>query len=523
MRADFEIRLLRYVRRHTGEVLASVYLLAMVWVGLVPFDFGPETARPPGHGELFGLPIADLHLPDLLANIALYIPLGVLLRHALRKTGWGPLVSWTGAVFIGGVISYATEFSQLFSPSRVSAISDWLCNSAGTILGASLHGIVMGIVGAGRSAGSALARDWRDRLRRRPSAALAQLVTGVIILAALAPFDITFSPNRIRDSLHDTSLTPFARTARLSTALSPVAPGQQSSESAISRERWQLGLDYACTLAIYALLGVLLQRYLVVHCRMGPLTAAVWTIAAAGILAVSTALAQIFIISRSTDVTGVLFALSGAATGACASAPIVRAWRPGWTGTDNAPPTRRMLTTTLLACLCLYIAARELAPLHTNLAPASIHAQISAIEWLPMHMYQSTRLPIALDDLFSKAGRYFILAVGICLWRRYRRSPRVHQGITATAASVAIIVAAMESMQILIPARNPAVTDVLLAAFATAGGIIAFRIATVYLGLVAEDRADTSERVIFNVEFDPASPAPHERVPRRRRVQSRRK
>lgn len=66
---------------------------------------------------------------EFLANIALFIPFGMLLA-----IGWRRLKTWhLGA--LGLVTSGLIEFVQLFLPSRFSTISDLIANTAGAFVG----------------------------------------------------------------------------------------------------------------------------------------------------------------------------------------------------------------------------------------------------------------------------------------------------------------------------------------------------------------------------------------------------
>ncbi|MGV2982219.1 VanZ family protein [Microbacterium sp. AGC85] len=66
---------------------------------------------------------------EFLANIALFIPFGLLLAVA-----WSWLKTWHLAV-LGLVTSGVIEFVQLFLPSRFSTVSDLIANTAGAVVG----------------------------------------------------------------------------------------------------------------------------------------------------------------------------------------------------------------------------------------------------------------------------------------------------------------------------------------------------------------------------------------------------
>jgi len=73
---------------------------------------------------------------EFLANIALFIPFGLLLA-----LGWSRLKTWHLAV-LGLVTSGAIEFVQLFLPTRFSTVSDLVANTAGAVVGCLLVRVI---------------------------------------------------------------------------------------------------------------------------------------------------------------------------------------------------------------------------------------------------------------------------------------------------------------------------------------------------------------------------------------------
>jgi glycopeptide antibiotics resistance protein len=66
---------------------------------------------------------------EFVANIALFVPLGLLLRFAL------PRATWVGAALLGAGFSVAVEVLQVFGP-RISDPRDVVANSIGALAGA---------------------------------------------------------------------------------------------------------------------------------------------------------------------------------------------------------------------------------------------------------------------------------------------------------------------------------------------------------------------------------------------------
>jgi len=72
---------------------------------------------------------------DLLANILLYMPLGLTIALALDRSKFRTLIL---AGIGGAILSLAIELTQFFDAGRVSVMSDFDLNVAGTIAGAAL-------------------------------------------------------------------------------------------------------------------------------------------------------------------------------------------------------------------------------------------------------------------------------------------------------------------------------------------------------------------------------------------------
>ena len=66
-------------------------------------------------------------IPEALANIILFLPLGVALAFREFK--------FLSSVFFGAIISLSIEMAQFFIPGRNPSLEDVFCNSVGTVIG----------------------------------------------------------------------------------------------------------------------------------------------------------------------------------------------------------------------------------------------------------------------------------------------------------------------------------------------------------------------------------------------------
>lgn len=131
-------------------VLAVGYLgiVALITLGptLITSGLNPWRTRP-DLGDYDVLSLSTWLDPDtwsrgysteFLANILLFVPLGVLVRLALPRLGW------IGAVAFGGTVSITIEVLQVWTP-RISDPRDVVANSVGALIGALLAAIVVGV------------------------------------------------------------------------------------------------------------------------------------------------------------------------------------------------------------------------------------------------------------------------------------------------------------------------------------------------------------------------------------------
>lgn len=498
-------RLLRWIVNRPIELLTVLYVLVVLWGGLVPFHFGD--AQPHRPGFFLGLPLGPAHIPDIAGNVAVYLPVGLLVRMLLRRLRWGAVASLAGATMVGAGLSLLVETLQLYCAHRTSSAIDLGANTAGTLVGAALETLVSLWFDTSAHGLCETLEGWAERIRSRPVVLLAQAWAVVIALAALTPGDVVISVDRAARSLRDAAWIPFSRVTRIGGSMWLPPP------KAVAAELWQLRLDYAWTVLAYAGMAVLVSRYLARHCREGGLLRALQAVVVCGMFAAALSIAQLGIMSRASDVTYVLLAVTGALAGVLVADGVMQAWSPATTsGAVFAPVGRTRLVAAGALLVTAYIGARELAPFTFDLASGSIAAQAASAEWLPLRMYQSARLPIAVDDLVHKTMRWAALAMIYCLYRRHRGLADERQPVVRTAAMAACLAAGLEAAQLLLPARNPAITDVLVAAVASGAAVMLYRLAAAGATIVGLVRPVEDERIIYNVEFGAIEAGPREKT-----------
>ena len=113
--------LINFIHAHGLELLTAVCLLYIVGGTLVPFDFSLDTLATSGFSlsEWAQTPVG---VPDLMTNIAVYVPLGALLHICLVRWGWRSSPAVCLVVLLAAALSAGMEALQVLSACRVSSM-----------------------------------------------------------------------------------------------------------------------------------------------------------------------------------------------------------------------------------------------------------------------------------------------------------------------------------------------------------------------------------------------------------------
>jgi VanZ family protein len=108
-----------------------LYLTAILYLSLYPWTFVPSR----GPRTLGWVPLNSRRaILDAFLNLVFYLPLGAAAFASIRR-GAAALVA---AVALGTLVSFTVEWTQLFIPTRVGNLTDLVCNSGGSVLGAAV-------------------------------------------------------------------------------------------------------------------------------------------------------------------------------------------------------------------------------------------------------------------------------------------------------------------------------------------------------------------------------------------------
>jgi VanZ family protein len=190
-----------------GPILLSRYL-ALAWCGLVvyaslhPFIDWRDTGISPFAFLEGGWPRYWTTF-DLIANIAVYLPLGFFLTLAFDRIP-GRYSAPFLAVLLAASVSCGLEAIQTWLPSRVPSIVDLVCNSFGALFGAIWAHLV------GPRVFARLAALETRLLAPVPHAELGLTLLGLWLLVPLSPEILLFGAGDLRQLLGLNAAVPFA-------------------------------------------------------------------------------------------------------------------------------------------------------------------------------------------------------------------------------------------------------------------------------------------------------------------------
>ncbi|MDP3438057.1 MAG: VanZ family protein, partial [Azonexus sp.] len=189
-----------------GPILLARYL-ALAWCGLVVYG----SLHPFSGWRVTGIsPLAFLDggwprywtVFDLLANVAVYLPLGFFLTLALKGLP-GRFSALCVAILLAAGVSFGLETLQNWLPSRVPSNVDLVCNTLGGLLGA----VVAQILGP-RVFARILALEQR-LIAPVPHAELGLTLLGLWLLVPLSPEILLFGAGDLRQLIGFSSDVPF--------------------------------------------------------------------------------------------------------------------------------------------------------------------------------------------------------------------------------------------------------------------------------------------------------------------------
>ena len=405
-------------------VLLGIYVFFIVYASLMPFDlsFGQDRVsnRLTRAWEYQPFGPQRVSRSDLLSNLALYVPMGLLagMRLSVRRGS-----SKVAAFFVAGCLIVATtlgvESCQLLSDRRTASVTDSLLNLLGGMLGASL-GICWG-----RKWWITLRRQVRYRWRYRPISFVAIAI--LILLAA----DAT---------------SPLLPTVEVSEVWQNAKNSHLSLWEGLGVHPWHHWVVER--IGVYAALALILAAW----SGKSDLRNLIGGGMSAMIFAVGTETAKLFIVSRSANIANLVTSLFGVCLGTTLSCLFAQRL------------SRRAKLLICVFCLTLYTTYLEWLPFGFAWDRSEAMMKFpKGAEWLPLYHYamgaRFEDIRLFCRTLALSAG--IVLSVGLL---RFLRTPDVERSRWRWAIEGAVVGTGLglllESVQFTLPDRIPSVTDI---------------------------------------------------------------
>lgn len=461
--------LINAVHRRLVELAFVLYTIVLVYMSFVPFDF-TKAVKFDGRGVVWGLALHPFNVPDIFANIAIYVPLGVLFFAVLRRRGLGRIVATMVTLLFASLLGFLIEQGQHWVISRVSTWVDVTSNALGAALGALLIAFSEGTIRR-----VLLKSKWAAQ--RNWWLTLAKGAVCLVLLINLRPYDVVVDMFHTAADLRHADVSPLAHWNSLQTEVAhDVEIGRRSDMNDLARVRWEYGLDRAVDIAAYAGIAALLVL------GLAPTFKTRWALCIwAGFVTVSLAmiatLIRVFLISHGLDTAhfacGVIGWPIGCAVGLVVMRALARRAREEGRFSLALP---RFWQPAIIACVVAVVLLYELVPFDFGTGRGAESATNAArLCLLPFEAHFHSRPNDAFMDLSGEILRYGIFGscLALMLWARSRNAWR-RQLLLVVAVS-AITGALLEGLHLVMASRQTDLTTVVLALFGGFVGAVTVR------------------------------------------------
>lgn len=466
--------LVNVLHRRVFDFLLAAFVLMLVYMCFVPFDFGRPEGVFAGHEFHWGLRIAPLSMRDIFSNIALYIPLGALFSAALRGRDAGRVLAIVSTVTFAAFLSIAVEYGQHFVQSRVSSWIDVCANVLGAVLGASFFIVCESWL-------QQMIREARADARRRWWLAVCKVFVCFVLVVQLRPFDVVVDIARTGANVQRTAdFHPLAAWRSLEKQVSvEVASVRRAGMDELARARWEYALDRTTDVLVYAAVAALLVLGLG-NARKRRWTLYAYAGFAACCLAAIVSIVRVFLISHGFDAAHFYCGLIGWPIGCVVGSSLLL--RSSLTGRDAVTAERKdsaetggvqvnMQRAIAFGCLGL-VALYELAPF--DFAHAD-HQDVARICLLPFKAHFASKPNVAFYDISGDLLRYATVGASIAMLLHTASKLTWRRQLLLTVTLATLACAAFEVLHVFMPSRHADVTTILLATSASFAGAVALR------------------------------------------------
>jgi glycopeptide antibiotics resistance protein len=360
-------------------------------------------------------------MPDVASNIALFFPFGLLLASVLFAR-LPVYIIFSISLLSGVFLSCFLETLQLFAVSRVTSLSDVINNGVGSLAGTAVaylyHRYLSGYVETAVL----------NTLKRPILEVYAVFVFAGILFFALSPFDVSIDIGDLKNAVKHFLRYPY-----------PIVP-------------WKYMKSSINNFLLFFLAGAFLHAAFFAYRRR--LRGSLYSFVVCFFFAVTVEILQLVIVSRSTSISNVFFAVLGASGGITVSLIYIT--------------NRRIIlraNRVFLAVYAVYILFNTLFPFRIDW---SLSSGVSVYTFIPFSMYFIRINIFSLSDLLTQIITF--IPLGICgIFNKSRKK-------SMAFLTGLILGTILELSQVFIATRYCDSTDAILAgAGALAGNMLALR------------------------------------------------
>ena len=409
-------------------IVGLCMLLFIAYGSLVPLNFQPLPLATAWDRFLY-VPYLDIslkHREDFVANILLYIPVGLCLTAALGgPRGEHRFLAGAVVLAIGTTAGTAIEFTQLFFPPRTVSINDMVANVVGTLIGIALWW------GTGRHLIGLIAAMQRGGPRAIRALAVAYVLAYFIL--SLFPFDFLMTLDELR--------------WKVDQGMYGLLVARGACEGAVP-----CGIKLAAEVAAVLPLGMLLGSLWGPRVRGTRVRALI----IGSVLGAAIEFAQFFVVSgvsqgASIVTRGVGMAMGVAVMPALGDAERLRRWR-----LLLRPAVVLAVVPYLLVVLLL--SGWHLGPLSVG---AAAWERMAELRFIPFYYHYYVSESAALQSVLSVGTLFF--PIGVAFWCWQVGGPRAMPGRATAAVCTGVLLAAIVGIgKLMLPDRRPDPTDLLI-------------------------------------------------------------
>lgn len=467
--------LINRLHRFVVEIIFAGLTALLVYVSFVPFDFTRHPRSIPASKTVFGLSRFSSGLPDIFANIGIYIPVGALGFAVCRRRGLGRITSALLAITLVSLMSFAVERGQYWVASRVASWVDVTCNAIGAAVGVVMVALCEGqIRRAMDKARWAARRNWWMTL--------CKAAVCLVLLVNLRPYDVVVDVFHTAAGLRRANVSPLARWSALPAVVAQQVKAKRlHGGDALARAKWEYGIDRGVDVAVYAGVVALAVLGLAPSLRHRPrlyLAAGFIGVSLAGMVTVI----RVFLISHGLDTAHFVCGLVGWPVG-CVFAELVRRSIVKNRLAGNEPDAQEATVQPQTAERPFDLALWQKSAIGfaltvivlCGLVPFDFGAGSGKICWLPFMAHFHSRPNVALLDLSGDFLRYAVAGVCLAMVVGHVSSRPWRRQLWITVVVACLMCAALEGVHMIMPTRQMDVTTLIMALIGGFAGAVGLR------------------------------------------------